>query len=46
MIKISTSHMGYFNMLQSEKGFQPRAYRLQHTVVLTKKVTVECNKAK
>ena len=34
--KISTSQMGYFDMLQSAKGFQPRANRLQQTAISTK----------
>jgi len=40
MTKISTRHMGYFDMLQSARRFQPRAYRLQHTAISTNEIKV------
>jgi hypothetical protein len=41
MIIFSTRQMGYFDMLQSAKGFQPITYRLRHTTISTKEVKVE-----
>jgi len=32
--------MGYFDMLQSLKRFRPKAYRLRHTAISTKRFNV------